>query len=307
MTTPPYVRFYANDWFTGVSGLKADERGVYISMCVYIWTTGKRVPLCDAEASRMMGLQFNNYQRLRDRLVVKDKVQKHADGYGITRAETELDLARDRAEAGKPSRPGRRLDAPSQNDDAGAATSPDPVRPQHGEGPQACDALLGAPIGAPIGSIEISEENQTQAVSNQNQNQNQKDNPATPPLDAARDAALAALKLDWKSISTACLNAIGEAADPLAIGLMAVNEPLGWIANGADLDADVLPAIRKLAAQKAAKGERIGSWAYFAKAVAANRASRIAGLPAVEAPKVAPKFKLGRFGQRIAVTAVVPA
>jgi uncharacterized protein YdaU (DUF1376 family) len=93
MSTPPFVRLYANDWFTGVAGLKADERGVYISMCVFIWTTGRRVPLDDAESARLMAINFKSYQRIRDRLVVLGKVTKHENGYGNERAESELSAA----------------------------------------------------------------------------------------------------------------------------------------------------------------------------------------------------------------------
>ena len=95
MSTPSHVRFYANDWFTGTVGLKADERGVYISMCVYQWTIGRRVPLDDTEASRLMGLNFKSYQRLRDRLVVLGKIKRHENGYGNDRAERELAAAAD--------------------------------------------------------------------------------------------------------------------------------------------------------------------------------------------------------------------
>ena len=90
---PPHIRFYAGDWFTGVAGLKADERGVLISMCVYIWTTGQRVPLDDAEAARRLCLQFNLYQRIRDKLLRLGKVTRHVDGYGNVRAEAELEKA----------------------------------------------------------------------------------------------------------------------------------------------------------------------------------------------------------------------
>lgn len=174
MSVPPYVHFFGNDWFTGVIGLKADERGVYISMCVYIWTAGRRVPLCDAEASRMMGLQFNNYQRIRDGLVAKGKVQKHADGYGIKRAETELDRARDRLLAGNG--PGRRVHEAVEGGIAERAEGANQVLPAHGEGAEAGGALLGASagalpcasVGAPmgasagacLGSVENSEQNQ---------------------------------------------------------------------------------------------------------------------------------------------------
>lgn len=87
--------------------------------------------------------------------------------------------------------------------------------------------------------------------------------------------------IDWRAVSDRCLEALGAAGDPLAVGLIAVNEPLGWISAGADLDLDVLPTIRRVAAQVAAKGSRIGSWAYFAKPVAEAKARRLAGLPAV--------------------------
>ena len=184
MSAPPFVRFYANDWFTGCAGLKADERGVYVSICVYIWTTGNRVPLCDAEASRMMGLQFNNYQRLRDRLVVKEKVQKHADGYGVKRAEAELDLARNRIEAGATAGSGRRAHTTPPNDDNQGTAQPNPLRPHDGENAEANGALLGTPIGAPIGTpigdVEKSEQNQQPSIDSESLSRKKEDNPLTP-------------------------------------------------------------------------------------------------------------------------------
>lgn len=98
----------------------------------------------------------------------------------------------------------------------------------------------------------------------------------------------------WKQVSDACIEAIGDAKDPLAVGLLSVAEPLSWISQGADLDLDVLPAIRALAARQVQRGGTISGWNYFAKAVAANKANRSAGLPAAEAPK--PKTRMGRYG-----------
>lgn len=120
MSAPPFVRFYANDWFSGCAGLKADERGVYISICVYIWNTGRRVPLDDAEASRMMAINFKSYQRIRDRLVVLGKVTKYENGYGNERAERELSSASEAVE-----RNARRTGTPSDRSDGqGKETSP---------------------------------------------------------------------------------------------------------------------------------------------------------------------------------------
>jgi uncharacterized protein YdaU (DUF1376 family) len=116
-SAPPHVRFYAGDWFTGVVGLKADERGVYISMCVYIWTAGRRVPIDDAEAARRLCLQFNLYQRVRNRLLTLGKITYNDDGYGNQRAEAELDYARNaRSEACQDIRSGQPSDAAPARD-----------------------------------------------------------------------------------------------------------------------------------------------------------------------------------------------
>lgn len=106
----------------------------------------------------------------------------------------------------------------------------------------------------------------------------------------------------WKAVADACMEAIGEAADPMAIGLVAVAEPLGWIAQGADLDLDILPAIRALSAAKAKTGERISSWKYFAGRVAKNRANREAGLPSAEPDKPV-RRKLTRYQGLVEVAA----
>lgn len=143
MSTPPFVRFYGNDWFTGCAGLKADERGVYISMCVFIWTIGRRVPLDDADAARMMGFHFANYQRIRDRLVVKGKVQQHADGYGVKRAEKELDIARNRMASEPTTGNGRRLDQDAPGRVTDGAAEADRVRQTAGSDAEIGRALLG--------------------------------------------------------------------------------------------------------------------------------------------------------------------
>lgn len=152
MSGVPFVRMYASDWFAGCVGLKADERGVYISMCVYIWTAGRRVPLDDAEAARMMCLQFNNYQRLKRSLICKGKVQEHDDGYGIKRAERELDQARNRSATGATAGDGRRSDeTASRHDQVGAAAAHE-VRPGHDARTEIGHPVLGAPVGAPVGA-----------------------------------------------------------------------------------------------------------------------------------------------------------
>lgn len=76
--------------------------------------------------------------------------------------------------------------------------------------------------------------------------------------------------------------AAGEVLCPMAKGMamMAVSEPLGWLAAGADLKLDVLPAVQ-LVAKRAKQPGRVRSWGFFAEAVADRKAARLSGLPAV--------------------------
>lgn len=72
-----------------------------------------------------------------------------------------------------------------------------------------------------------------------------------------------------------------------APGLMNASVPLMWLDQGADLERDVLPAVRQVAAARAGKGQ-IRDWNYFSQAVANAKATRERGLPEATATVASP-------------------
>lgn len=72
-------------------------------------------------------------------------------------------------------------------------------------------------------------------------------------------------------------DAAGGALDETSIDLMVLTRPLAWLADGYDLEADVLPTIRAAAAR--ASPQKIRSWKYFEQAIADAKATRLAPMP----------------------------
>lgn len=87
-----------------------------------------------------------------------------------------------------------------------------------------------------------------------------------------------------------CCEAAGDVLCPIAkgTGMIAVSEIHGWLADGADLELDILPAIRITAKRAKARGSVVRGWGFFGQAVAERRLARLAGLPTVRVPSGAP-------------------
>ena len=102
-------------------------------------------------------------------------------------------------------------------------------------------------------------------------------NPPSLPLEGKRSAA------DLDVLRDALMDAGGEAlADPAASpGLIMLGEPQRWLAQGCDLEGDILPAIRACTARMPARSIR--NWGYFTQAVVNAKAARLAPLPPAEA------------------------
>lgn len=70
-------------------------------------------------------------------------------------------------------------------------------------------------------------------------------------------------------------------ADPAAApGLLMLGTPMAWLADGADLELDIIPALKAVALRH--KGRRVMTWDYFTNPVAEAKQRRLAKLPAVE-------------------------
>ena len=84
---------------------------------------------------------------------------------------------------------------------------------------------------------------------------------------------------DGETLGRQLADAAGRAlAEPAsAPGLIVLSEPINWIANGCDLQADILPTIRARCSR--ARPSSIRSWSYFTEAVYQARDIRLKPAP----------------------------
>lgn len=85
-----FVRFYPSDWRSGCIGMTLEEQGLYVAICAYIYETGKRVPLANAAAAKILMVQVQKYAKVIQSLIAAGKVTTHEDGHTVERAEREL-------------------------------------------------------------------------------------------------------------------------------------------------------------------------------------------------------------------------
>jgi hypothetical protein len=99
------------------------------------------------------------------------------------------------------------------------------------------------------------------------------------------DAAAAAVPLDLVELRERLMGVAGEALanEAAAPGLLHIGVVAGWIANGFDLELDIIPAVDARARAAIRSGKKIHSWSYFAQAVADAKAARTKPMPAAQA------------------------
>lgn len=72
--------------------------------------------------------------------------------------------------------------------------------------------------------------------------------------------------------------ALGVTDETKSPGLLSISEPINWTVAGCDIDADILPTLRSMAA----RGKVPRSWSYCTNAVFEARDRRLAPAPAVQ-------------------------
>ena len=86
----PWFRFFPSDWISGVSGLSAAERGVYVTLLAMIYDHGKPVRRDDPRLARVCGIPTPGFTRAVDALLDLGKLTEQ-DGFLFNdRAKNEL-------------------------------------------------------------------------------------------------------------------------------------------------------------------------------------------------------------------------
>lgn len=89
-----FLRMYPSDWRSGCLGLTLEQEGLYIRMCMFMAEVGRRVPMDDSQAAKMLGTNINQYRKVLGDLLRLGKIRRHDDGYGNDRAEHEISAAK---------------------------------------------------------------------------------------------------------------------------------------------------------------------------------------------------------------------
>ena len=104
-----FTKFFPSDWRSGCLPLNLEEEGLYIRACMFHYDTGRALPDNDAEASRLLNVQIQKYQKVMRSLIDKGKmvraqgilfnerVVEEIDKYRLTLA-TRSEAARKREE-----------------------------------------------------------------------------------------------------------------------------------------------------------------------------------------------------------------
>jgi len=83
---------------------------------------------------------------------------------------------------------------------------------------------------------------------------------------------------ELEGLSDRLCEAAGISDVQKSVGHLNLSEPLHWQQSGCDLEMDILPTLRRIAAS----GKRPASWAYYTKAVFEARDKRLSPSPSVQ-------------------------
>jgi uncharacterized protein YdaU (DUF1376 family) len=94
------INFYPDEWISGTTTLKADQRGCYITLLAMLYSRGKPVPDHDRDIALSCNVTVDKWRSIREVLLAKGKIFVTEDGEHLSnkRAETELEKASNRIE-----------------------------------------------------------------------------------------------------------------------------------------------------------------------------------------------------------------
>ena len=270
-----YANWHIKDYLGGTKGMLPEHEGIYIRFLMNLYDRGKPFPDNDDFMSRILSLSVRVWKRVKaclvefGKIIVKngaltnsrfekerqkraEQIRRSADGARLRWAKEREDLTKSKpAETGVCSKFAPSLAETSSKLDQNVAEKPNKnnessIKPH-------MQPYTQYPIKE--GSKEESEEGKASLQ---------------PQRGRSRD--------DYDRLRAKLLLAGGEALSAIGAGLLVLSEPIRWLDNGCDLEADILPAIRKCVAGK--PKNHVQGWWFFTKAVQEARDRRLAPMDA---------------------------
>lgn len=87
----PYIPFYHGDFLNGVSGLNAQERGVYITLLALMWEHGEPITSNPSYLARQCGTTVPAFKKCLQVLIDLGKIKEDEDGLWNARAREEIE------------------------------------------------------------------------------------------------------------------------------------------------------------------------------------------------------------------------
>lgn len=251
MSATPYMKFFNGDFLRKTMHLSAAETGAYFLLIMHYFEHGG-LPADEAKIARITRMTPRQWQQSRDTLAAFFE-----DGWRHRRVEEERDLllARSATNRRNGSTGGRRNVEKRRPPEVVKTQPPEVVKTRHHKDEKVNDFKDG---GQANGSVSLKHSQYHSSYS-----ESERESPdGDSALSRATPAGLDALE-------QRCRTAAGLETSP-APSLFDLSAIRGWIEQGADLEADVLPTLR------AARGSSrpIQSWRYFTARVLEARDRR---------------------------------
>lgn len=248
-----YVQWHVGDYMLGTAALSAEQEGIYVRFLMQLYAHGKPLPDDDKWMCKLLRLTIRVWRRVKADLVGLGKI--------IIR-NTALTNSRFEKERQKRAEDYQKRAAAAHKRWAGSRKKPETsakLQPNFEQVSEKKTEKVNE-----IKEAVLKEHMQTRIHITKN------------PESAA--SALARIE----EAAGSCI------ANPAACpGLLMIGVIDGWLDQGCDLEKDILPTIRAIAARWQPHQKRITHWGYFTPAIAEARATRVAPLPK-GTPRAAP-------------------
>lgn len=256
-----FVMWNVNDYLAGTAGLTAEQEGVYMRFLMQLYSNGKPLPDDDAWMSRLLRLSVRVWRRVKESLAELGKIIIRNSALTNSRFEAErIKRAEDHQKRAAAAH--KRW---AQNRKTKAAI--EPTLPKvSAKFPESFGETLPqkSEKANKINDDRVKEDMLSRIHKPESIEKEKKESSSR-----LTDSDLSAV---LEKAAGACLK--NPAAAP---GLLVMSQPRRWLEQGCDLDKDVLPAIRAVAAKS--RSGSISNWAYFTGAVVDAKAARSAPLP----------------------------
>lgn len=259
-----YAQWHIGDYIIGTQGMTLEHEGAYQRFLMRLYARGKPLPDDDGIMASIMSLSTRVWRRIKLTLIDLGKIIVRAGC--LTNARFEKERQRRAEQLRKRSQAAHQRWSYERENNAEKEREAERVSPKFATSLPETSGKLSENIREKLN--ENNDDDGKSAYANQE-----------PITNIRASFKREHTREDIDAIQDKLFHAGGDALSCASPSLLSIAEPLRWLDNGCDLEADVLPTIRRCVAGK--PKNHVQGWLFFTKAVQEARDRRL--LP-MEAP-----------------------